>query len=270
MRSFSKKNKIFFIIIIGLFIVFSLNFFQKEVREFFYLISSPIQKTFWQTGLKISNFFEMIAEVKNLKTENQELKLKVQKLLAENKSLRELRKENQNLRRALELGLEKDFKLNWAEVVAKDINEDILLIDQGWKDGIAFNQPVITAEKVLLGRISEVYENFSKVILISNKKSSFDAKISERGISGLVNGKGGGKVSLDLIPQNQEISKGDLLITTSLGGIYPSGLLVGLVAKAEKSDVKPFQEITVSPFFNLTDLENVFIIINQISFKEKD
>lgn len=250
-----KRSKIL-IVIIGVLFVLSLNFFQKEVKGFFYIISAPIQKTLWLIGDSVSDFFEMIAEMNNLKKENEELKLKIQTLLAENISFKEIKKENEALRKVLEIGLEKEFKLAMTEVVGKDISQDLILIDKGSKDGISKGLPVITKQKVLAGTISEVYENFSKVILVSNKESSFGAKIAGSEIFGVIKG-----VFFDLIPRNKEIKEGDLVITTVLGDVLPAGLLVGSIERVIKNDIKPFQQAKIAPFFDIKEIKNLFIVL---------
>ena len=259
---FSARKKKILIVIIGLLIILSLNFFQKEVKGFFYSFSAPIQKSLWGAGDRVSDFFESIFRAKNLKKEAEELKLKNQELLAENVSLQNLKKENQILREALEIGLEKDFKLELAEVIGKDIGQDSLLINKGLKNGISEGMPVITQQKAILGKITEIYENFSRVRLISNKESSFDAEIIERDILGVVRGKGGLKIYLDLIPRQKELKEGDLVTSASLGGIFPQGLLIGLIKKVKQRDVSSYQQAEISPFFNVEEIENVFIILN--------
>lgn len=260
MKLSSRKRKILIGFIIILFI-FALNLFQKEVKNFFYSISSPIQKTFWRVGDNVSNFFETIAEIKNLKNENEELKLKIQELLAANTSLKEFKKENEILREALEIGLEKDFKLTLAEVISKDISQDFILINKGSEDGISKGLPVITQQKILYGKIGELYSNHSKVILISHKDSSFGAQISDTEIYGVVKGKGSFQLFLDLVPQDKEIKVGNLIVTTSLSGVFPKGILVGEIKKVKKSDIEPFQQAEISPFFDIKEIEALFIIL---------
>ncbi|MDI6591797.1 MAG: rod shape-determining protein MreC [Patescibacteria group bacterium] len=257
----SLKNKIL-IAIIGVLVILSLNFFQKEVKNIFYLISSPIQKGLWQIGERVSNFFETISEIKNLKKENKELKLKIQELLAENAALKELKKENKILRRALDIGLEKEFKLALAEVIGKNISQDSLIINRGFEDGISKGMPVITEQKTLVGKISQVYKNFSEVELSSNKNSSFDAKILNSDIQGIVKGKGNLKLFLEFIPQKKEIKEGASVVTTALGGIFPESLLVGEIKEIKKSDIKPFQQAEIEPAFDLEEIETLFIITN--------
>ena len=254
------KIGVIVVLLIAVFIILNLTDFSKEIKNLIFLISQPIQKTFWKMGDEISDFFEMISEMRNLKKEDEELKLKIQELIAENVALKELKKENEILRTALELGLQEEFKLEICQVIGKDISSDTILINEGFKDGLTKDLPVITQQKILVGRISEVYKNFSKVQLITQKDTSFDAKILDTEISGLIKGEGNLRFFLDLIPQEKEIKKGDVVITTVLGGIFPRGLLVGEIEKVIKSDIEPWQQAKVKPAFNIEGLETLFII----------
>jgi len=254
------KIGVIVVLLIAVFIILNLTDFSKEIKNLIFLISQPIQKTFWKMGDEISDFFEMVSEMRNLKKEDEELKLKIQELIAENVALKELKKENEILRTALELGFQEEFKLEICQVIGKDISSDTILINEGFKDGLTKDLPVITQQKILVGRISEVYKNFSKVQLITQKDTSFDAKILDTEISGLIKGEGNLRLFLDLIPPEKEIKKGDVVITTVLGGIFPRGLLVGEIEKVIKSDIEPWQQAKVKPAFNIEGLETLFII----------
>jgi rod shape-determining protein MreC len=256
---FSKK-KILISVILIIIIIFFLNFFQKEIKNFFYFISLPIQKAFWRVGERASDFFEGILKNQELKKENEKLKFENQKLLAKVALLKDLKKENQFLREALNLGLEKEFKLILAEIISKDISEDLILINKGSEDKILEGMAVITSQKVLVGKIKEVFKNFSKVQLISHQKTSFDVEILEKDIKGVVKGKGNFNLFLDLIPLQKEISKEDIIVTSVLGGIFPKGLLVGKIREVQKSDIEPFQKAKIEPFFEIGEIEKVFII----------
>jgi rod shape-determining protein MreC len=260
------RLKIGIIILLLITLFFVLNLGGATLKNFFYLISSPIQKTLWRAGDNLSAFFEAVSKIEKLKKEADELQLKNQELLAENTILRELKKENEVLREALEIGLEKEFKLLLSDVIGKDISRDVLLINKGSRDGISKDSPVITRQKALVGEIGEVYKNFSKVILISNKESSFDAKIMGRDddsdIQGIVKGKGSLKLFLDLVPKEEEIKEGDLVVTTVLGGIFPGGLLVGEIEEVLKNDIEPWQGAEIKSVFNIKELEALFVITN--------
>lgn len=249
----SANKKTILIIIAGLLLVLSLNFFQKEVRGFFYSFSSPIQKSFWGAGSGVSGFFESIFNAGNFRKENKELNFRIQELLYLQNSLNELKEENETLREALGLGLSEEFRLELAEITGKEADRDVILINKGSEDGILRDLLVVTSQKVLVGRVAEVYKNNSKVLLISDKESQLEAEISGRKVHGLLKGLGSSGVILDLIPAEEKIEEGDLVVS--------GDFLIGLVKKVKKIDVSPFQQAEVSAFLNISDLEKLFIVL---------
>jgi rod shape-determining protein MreC len=259
-RQFGLKKYIYLLLLVAVFLVFNLTGFSKSIKNFFYVFSSPIQKTFWNAGIGFSDFFGSIFEGSILKEENTSLHLKIQELVGEIAALKELKKENEDLRGALDIGLAKEFQLMFCNIISKDISQDSILVNKGSKDGISKGLPVITPQKIILGRIGEVYDNFSEVILIYSEKSFFDAKISDKEISGVVKGKGNSGAYVDLIPKEKEILSGDVVITSSLGGNFPKGLLVGTIKEVKKSDVEAFQTADIEIAFNVKNLDGLFIV----------
>lgn len=253
--AFNKRSKILIGIVVVVLVVVLLNVFQREVRGFFYYISAPIQKVLLRAGESMSDFFWGVFRAGNLKNKADELELKNQELLSQIIVLNELQEENKNLREALNLELQKDFKLSLAQIISKDVSQNFILINKGSKHGISKDIPVITEQKVLIGRIKEVYKKFSKVMLISHKDSSFDAEF------GVIKGQGNFKLLYDFIPKEKEIARGDIVITSALGNIFPKGLLVGKVKKVKKSDVESFQQAEIDPFFDISQTEKLFIIL---------
>jgi rod shape-determining protein MreC len=242
------SKKVVLLLATFILVIFLLNLYQNQVRNFFYLVSEPIQKTLWG------------ARKAQMEEENVKLRLQVQELLSETGRLFELERENKVLREALGLGLQREFNLILSQVTGKNIAEDSLIINKGAKAGVKNDTPVITQQKVLIGKIDEVFENFSRIQLISNKKSSFDARVLGREVQGLVKGGGNFKISFDLVPQYEEVKEGELITTTALGGIFPAGLLVGQIKGVKKSDIEPFQQIEISPAFDIKQLDYLFII----------
>ena len=259
----SRRNKLLIKIVLIVLVIFALSFFQKPLKTFFYSVSAPLQKPLWKIGESSSEFFHKIIGTKDTEGRIDDLSLKNKELLAKIAFLNEVKEQNKFLRESLNVNTEKEFKLTLAEIIGKDISQDFIIINKGSQDNIAEKMPVITKEKILLGRISKVYDNFSKVMLISNEKSSLDAKIQEKDAFGLIEGKGNSKIWLDLVPHDKEISQGDLIITSSLGGIFPSGLLVGEIAEIRKDDTEPFQQAEIKSKFNLKEINLLFVITEQ-------
>ena len=242
------------LIIVGLSFILSLNFFRKEVKGFFYYISAPLQEKLWGGGSGVSSFFGAILRAGSLEEENDNLKLEIQSLLSQQNNLRDLQEENQSLREALGIGLQKDFRLELVNVISKDTDRDVVLIDKGSAYGLSKGLPLISSQKVLIGNIIEVYQNYSKVLLISSKESSFEAQVSRGNIAGLAKGLGKSQIFLDLISKDAQIKEGDLVVS----GVFS----VGLVKEIIKIDINPFQGAEVSTFFDIGGLDKAFVVLN--------
>lgn len=287
----SKKSKIL-LIILAVVLLFSLNKFGGQaIKNTFYLISSPFEKILWQGGESISNFFSSLFSVNRLKRENGTLLNKNFALLKELANLKALKEENQALRDILNLGLEKQFKLSLTAAISQMSEGGFLLISGGRDDGISQHMPVITQEGVLVGKIEESFKNFSQVRLISAPSSIFDIeiypaesfaenkinppilskKLNERDIQqiqekenvfGVAQGKGYSKIDFLLVPKEHQIKKGDVVLTTTLGGNFPKGLLVGEIGEIRGGNTEPYQEGEIKPYFIETNLRRLFIIKN--------
>ncbi len=265
-----------------MFILFILNIFVSPIKNYFYAISSPIQKTFWSAGVSSSNSLISFLYGEFLVKENENLKTENQKLLAQLASLQSIEHGNQALS-DLSVSCQNDeFKFVMAGVIGLD-DEDILSINKGSVDGISEGMPVMNQQKVLFGKIFKVYKNFSKIMLISNKNSVINVKIQQSPaasaeasasanatagqagvpmeINGVIKGKGGLNIYLDLIPIDDTINQDDVLVTSALEGTFPKDLLVGKITKVEKNDQNPHQQAQVQPFFNIAT-DNLFVITN--------
>ena len=261
-RKFSLKLKAGAVLIlaVALFVFLDFSGFSKPVKNFFYSATAPLQEKLWKSGSETADFFGAFFEMKSLKKENNKLNLKIQELVARNVLLEELKEENIFLREALNLELRKDFRLVEVAVFSKDISQDFILINKGTKDNITKGMPVITAQRSLCGKINEVYGNFSQVMLISHKESEINAKIFNKKIEGVAKGKGGLAFYLDLIQKDKEVTEGDSVVTSILGGGFPENLLLGTVKSVETRDAELFTKAEVTPCFNINELDNLFVI----------
>lgn len=257
----AKTRKIIVGFLAVVLILVFLNIFNKEVRSFFYCVSSPLQRVFWRWGDGSSDFFVGFIKRGEIEKEKENLKKENQKLMSEIIYLESVKEENKVLREALDLDLKKEFNLSVVQIIAKDLSENTVLIDKGSESGLSPDMPVLTSEKILAGKISEVYDNFSKVTLLSHEKSKFGAKIKGKDITGVAKGEGGALL-LDFIPKDKEISIGDSVVTAGLEKSFPPNLLVGRVSGVEKEDVESVQKAFIEMSFNLDRNPYLFVIKN--------
>ena len=215
-----------------------LNLNSSNIRGAFSSLLSPVQLSLWQAGTTSSVFLGGIFHGAGLK--EQVLNLEVENLLLAQEllSLKEVKKENERLREALG-GAREEFDLLFVEIIGKEIERDVLFLNKGLVDGVREDMPVITQSRIAVGSIGEVFKHTSKVSLLSLKGRSSDVKIQDKEAIGVLNGQGRFNVFLDLIPKEEELKKGDVLVTSALGGIFPDNLLVGKVKEVEFRDLEP-------------------------------
>lgn len=142
------------------------------------------------------------------------------------------------------------------------------LIDQGKAQGVK-NGLAVLAPEGIVGRVVETYPQYAKVMLIVDRKSGADAMVQRSRVRGILQGKGGNRCSLDFVPKNADVQVEDLVLASSLGGIYPKGLVFGKVSQANKKNPGVFQEIEVTPTVDLSTLEEVLVTkVASISLSE--
>lgn len=250
-------------------LLFSLNIFNKQARNSFFYISSPVSTVLIATGRNTSDFLNSFLSFTVLKKENYSLQLQNHALLANLSLLQEIFKANQDLE-TVRLNTEHDaFALLQTKVTGLDMQNDTMLIDKGSADGLLENMPVISKEKALFGKISKVYANFSEITLISSKKSALAVKIQasdplQNPVYGALKGSGNLSVYIDLINADSVIVEGDILVTSAQEGIFPKDLLVGRLASSNANDATAYQSAKVQPFFNPRATDNLFVITNYL------
>jgi rod shape-determining protein MreC len=133
------------------------------------------------------------------------------------------------------------------------------MIDQGQAQGVKEGLPVL-APQGIVGRIVEAFPQYSKVILIVDRKSGADAMIQRTRVRGILQGKGGNRCSLEFVPKSADVQVGDLVLASGLSGLYPKGLVFGKVSGVNKKNPGLFQEIEVTPGVDLSALEEVLVV----------
>jgi len=242
----------------GLIAALNLPAVNSSAKNAVYSALGPLQHSIWSAGAGIHVFLEPLSKINSAASENEQLRAQINELLAKTAQINDLKKENEFLRKGLNLELDKEFDLKLADIVAKDITRDMFIINKGRRDMIDLGMPVIDAQKSLVGKVSNVYENYSEVTLITSKNFTFDVRIGD-GIDGLVKGQGEYHAELSLIPRDKEIKSKDPVYTSAMGGIFPAGLLVGTVNKISRNDVETFQSAVLSPAFDARESRQVFV-----------
>jgi rod shape-determining protein MreC len=232
-------------------------------------IVEPVCKVFAHITNSTSDFFGYFKDKKDLINSNYELENKVMKLEHENSKLKALEIENERLRGMLEFK-EKNpqFKLAAATVISKDNSNyySTFTIDKGEESGIKTNMPVVGA-KGLIGYVTQAGKGFSKVQTIIEGGSSVGAVVSRTG--GIAVAEGNtvllkeGLMSMLYVSKEMNIVEGDIIETSGLGQIYPSGILIGRVKEITNDPITKTQNAIIKPAEDFEIIREVFVITNK-------
>jgi rod shape-determining protein MreC len=194
------------------------------------------------------------------------LQSEVNRLLVENIQLRELERENHQLRELLNYTRNNpNFDYTTASVVGRVIGADpsnllyTIFLDVGAKDGITRDMPVIS-QRGLVGRVVEVSPTSSQVLLLIDPASSVNTVIQNTRVEGIVRGELGGTLLMERIPQGVTVSPGDLVLTSGLGGNFPDKLVIGQITEVLQQDLELFQSARVRSTVDFGDLETVLVL----------
>ena len=132
-------------------------------------------------------------------------------------------------------------------------------IGEGSDRGIQHGMPVVT-DRGLVGRILEVGASSARVQLIIDPASAVSVRLQESRADGILVAQPNGDLRVDLIDQDAEVKEGELVITSGLGGSFPTDVPVGQIVSVRKRDYELFQEAVVQPAVDFEDLEIVLVI----------
>ena len=137
-----------------------------------------------------------------------------------------------------------------------------VVIDRGEDAGLKVDMPVITPEGVV-GKIAAVYPHTAQVLLITDPTCGVGCFLEKSRIQGILKGGGQDGCYLHYVMDDQKVPTGEAVITSGLDQVYPKGLLVGYVVRAQEGNI--YQRIAVKPAASLDRLEDVLILLRSSS-----
>lgn len=261
-ENYNRQIRFFFFTVIFILAVVFLNSanYLGPVKNVFYYFSRYPQSIIAGIGFKTERLFRFVVEIKNLYQDNANLTSENNLLISRISALKEVSRENEMLRKILNLPLARKYSLADAEIIGKDAyNPDFILINRGSEVGIETGAGVIDASGFLLGKVAETNNYNSKIRLITDISSSIASLDQDSRAAGIVRGDLVEGLIFDLVPQDKAVNAGDIIISSESGNV--SNLPVARVISAEKYPEKPFLKIKLSPLADLKNAEKVFVIL---------
>ena len=137
-------------------------------------------------------------------------------------------------------------------------------LDQGSTDGVAVNDAIISDRGYLLGVVVEVDATSCKVMTILHPSFNAAGVISRTRENGIITGSADyaadGQCVLTNLDRATEARKGDQVITTGLGGVFPANLLVGTVQEVVPEESGKSSSAVILPGADPRTVKHVFIV----------
>jgi rod shape-determining protein MreC len=268
---FRRYSLLIFIVLLLLFalVLMSLRAKQREGVEFFDAllmeICSPFQKAATLVIKTVQGTFTQYVYVVNLGKENRMLKQKIAELQEENHRMKEMKLANERLRQLLQFREKNSPSMIGAEVIGQDPSSwfKSVTINKGERDGVKKGMAVISPAGVI-GQILKTAPHYATVLLLTDYNSAVDSIVQRTRAKTIVEGKGENRGQLKYLRRAEEVAVGDVVVTSGLGGNFPKGLMVGEIKKVDKKGHGVFQYAELVPSVDLTQLEEVFVIIEPL------
>ncbi|MEY2919991.1 MAG: hypothetical protein RL261_1296, partial [Pseudomonadota bacterium] len=207
----------------------------------------------WVTG--------SFADRSRLRQENLELTARLRLANLQLQRFAVLEEENRRLR---------DMRANTAGIaekvlVASILNVDLdpfrhrVLLDKGAVDGVFKGQAVLDGDGIF-GQVSKVNASTAEVILISDAEHAIPVQSNRSGVRTIAVGTGDqNKLSLPFVTVESDLQQGDLLLSTGMGGVFPSGYPVAQVSKVKRAG-STFALVEAKPTAKLDQAREVLLV----------
>lgn len=235
------------------------------------LVFTPL---YWVADLPVrtySNLVQIFSSRTELLAENEKLRSETLLIKRQLQKLALLTKQNERLRELLNSSALFEEQVLAAELLGADPNPGVrrLLLDKGSQHGVYTGQPVLDASGVV-GQVVEVMPYSSRVLLLTDNSHSLPIQVTRNDLRAIASGTGNpDTLELRYITDITDIEEGDLLITSGMGGKFPSGYPVAIVSHIERNTGQPFATVHATPTADL-NRSRYFLLVFSDGYERYD
>ena len=186
-----------------------------------------------------------VKEMSHLRTENLELRAKLDVALADKNTCDIAIAENQKLENEINVKKASPYKTVVADIQFEDaaFHHNTFLINRGTKHGLNKGMVVSSFDNRLVGTIIDCGSQFCRVRALNDSDTNIAVRISGTDISGFLRGNGKSGAHIGFFSDTQFVARSGLkIITSNISGILPSGIYVGDMKDENRVDIlKPNQ-----------------------------
>ena len=249
----------------------------KPINTVFGYVAAPFQKAYLAVEDWFSGLMTTAKRLKSLDEDNEKLQAEIDRYMYENTILKNDAAKLEELQELYELdNYYENYPKTGAQIVSLSPSNwyDVFIIDKGSKDGLQKYMPVL-AGNGLVGHISEVFENYSRVTAIVNPDSFVYGEVNRSprdkvGVQGLDDVSNSDLCRITFTTDDVDIAIGDEIVTSALGEIYPPGLRIGTVLKIQEIGDGLNSEAYLEPAVDMKNLNYVLVITELWKDQMKD
>lgn len=236
----------------------------NPAEQFVIEITAPFQKLIKQTTKSTEELWLNYFRLVDVHHENTQLKNEIHALKMANSRYRELLATQERLEELLQFKQTINRPVLAAQVIGRDPTGwfKSVIIDKGKWAGLRLDMPVVNAFGVV-GRVVSVSSNYAKVLLIIDQNSAVDCLVQRSRDRGMLKGLMSEICKLDYVAKSNDITMGDIVVTSGLGGVFPKGLPVGRILDVKEISGELFKDIKIRTAVDFSKLEEVLVILEE-------
>lgn len=212
----------------------------------------------------LENFINAPQDLTAIRQENQRLEAENARLEAQIVELQQQLLEFEILSALLEFArAHPEHNYLGATVIGRDPSPflNYIIINRGSDDDLRRGMPVVS-QNGLVGRIAQVTPKAARVQLVTDPAMRINVRVEPSRREAVLTGTVTGDIRLEQIPQDAEITPGNLILTSGLGGNYPANIIAGQVTSVRSEENALFQSASVQPVSDFANLDIVLVITN--------
>ena len=229
-------------------------------------VFTPVKSAAAYIGNSVEKFFRTFADYDRLKSENETLKAENDDLTVRLEKSYHLETENERLRKLLEL-TDKLPEYNKTEATVVSVSDDkvssVFTVNKGSLSGIKVKDVVVSSEG-LVGYVRDVGFNWATVVTILDPQVAVGAFLPRTELVAMTEGhrelKSDGLCRLSYLENTSLINRGDTVVTSGLGGLYPEGITIGKISEITVRDNGLSQYGIITPAVDFSSLRYVCIL----------
>ncbi|SRR5208337_2959452 len=225
-------------------------------------VAVPVQAAISAPFDFVRGLFRRYVALKDLRTENEQLRGRMAQLEEENLQYREALIASERLERIDKMRGETNLPMLPAEVASRELSPwyRSLLIDRGRTNDVHAGMPALTEDGVV-GLVTAASPHAARIMLLLDRQSAIDAMVQRSRTRGIVRGLGGEQLEFEFTAENADVQVGDTVMTSGLGGVYPKGLRIGEVVLATTGGSRLLQHVRIHPSVDFGRLEQLFVVL---------